>query len=89
MPSVGSRPELRRRVPISYQTAGWLLLLPLMISDKWAPSIRRYAVELFPMTWGLVYALRRKQWRGELARGNPLALGLSLPTYQRNRYCRL
>ncbi|OYO24448.1 hypothetical protein CGZ93_03395 [Enemella dayhoffiae] len=49
-----------RLIPIAYQVLAWLLLLvPLMIGEKWQQSIWRYAVEVFPMAWVLAHWLRR------------------------------
>lgn len=49
-----------RLLPLAYQVTGWLLLLvPLMIGDKWQQSIWRYAVEVFPLAWVLAHWLRR------------------------------
>ncbi|OYO11739.1 hypothetical protein CGZ94_15120 [Enemella evansiae] len=48
-----------RLLPLAYQVTGWLLLLiPLMIGEKWQQSIWRYAVEIFPLAWVLTHWLR-------------------------------
>ena len=53
-----------RLIPLAYQVTGWLLLLvPLMIGEKWQQSIWRYAVEVFPLAWVLSHWLRRPNSR--------------------------